>query len=160
MIVASADGDGRLPSPQVDRRGIRPHLCTRRAVSRVRICGVSTRDAVGELAGQGPLASSPRSEVSPSPSCPHEFLPQHLTVASSCGEPQVRIRDVFGNGEVASIEAVRWASGGHILDVVICYGLQSRVQLFLQGMCWGDTAAAVTFSGCRDLKHFQQPTRK
>ena len=46
----------------------------------------STRDAVMELGGQRPLASSPRSEVSPSPSCPYLFWPQHLTVASSWRE--------------------------------------------------------------------------
>ena len=44
------------------------------------------RDAVMELGGQGPLASSPRFAVSPSPSCPKALKPQHLTVASSCSE--------------------------------------------------------------------------
>ena len=50
-----------------------------------------TRDAVVELGGQGPLASSPRFAVSPCPSCPALLLPQHLMVASSCGEMQPRI---------------------------------------------------------------------
>ena len=52
-----------------------------------------TTDAVVEVGGQGPLASSPRFEVSPSPSCPLLiFSPQHLRVASSCGE-EPRITD-------------------------------------------------------------------
>jgi len=54
----------------------------------VRTPVASPRDAVVELGGQGPLALAPRSEVSPSPSCPAPFQPQHLTVASSCGEEQ------------------------------------------------------------------------
>ena len=52
-----------------------------------------TRGAVVKLGGQGPLASSPRFEVSPSPSCPLMFQPQHLTVASSCGENRPKITD-------------------------------------------------------------------
>jgi hypothetical protein len=48
---------------------------------------------VEERGGQGPLASTPRCEVSPNPSCPSLFLPQHLTVASSCGEKQPRVTD-------------------------------------------------------------------
>jgi hypothetical protein len=48
-------------------------------------------DAVVELGGQGPLASSPRFKVSPCPSCPTSLCPQHLTVASSCGETQSSI---------------------------------------------------------------------
>jgi hypothetical protein len=59
----------------------------------VRIRGADTSDAVVELGGQGPLASSPRFEESPSPSCPSLFRPQHLSVASSCGEKQPRITD-------------------------------------------------------------------
>jgi len=55
--------------------------------------GASTRDAVVELGGRGPLALSPRVEVSPSPSCPLMFQPQHLTVVSFCGEKQPRITD-------------------------------------------------------------------
>ena len=38
-----------------------------------------------KLGGHGPLASSPLLAVSPSPSCPLLFQPQHLMVASSCG---------------------------------------------------------------------------
>ena len=52
-----------------------------------------TTDAVVELGGQGPCALSPRFEGSPSPSCPLMFQPQHLTVASSCGENQPKITD-------------------------------------------------------------------
>ena len=61
--------------------------------SRVRTLEVGTSAAVVGLVGQGPLASSPRSEVSPRPSCPYMLWPQHLTVASSCGEKQPRIND-------------------------------------------------------------------
>ena len=100
MSEPCADGQGRLSSPQVDRREVRPHLCTRRAGSRVRTREAGTTDAVVklhhaavELCGQGPLASSPRFEMSPCPSAPSPLLPQHLTVASSCGEEQPRITD-------------------------------------------------------------------
>ena len=48
----------------------------------------STKEAAVELGGHEPLALLPRFEVSPSPSCPLKFKPQHLTVASSCGEKQ------------------------------------------------------------------------
>jgi hypothetical protein len=41
--------------------------------------------------GRGPLAPSPGLDSSPSPSCPLMFMPQHLTVASSCGETQPNI---------------------------------------------------------------------
>jgi len=51
------------------------------------------RERETELAGQGPLASSPRCTMSPSPSCPCVLSPQHLTVASSCGEKHVRVTD-------------------------------------------------------------------
>jgi hypothetical protein len=61
----------------------------------VRTREAGTRDAQVELGGRGPLASSPRFAVSPSPSCPSRLLPQHLTVASSCGEKQPRITDQF-----------------------------------------------------------------
>ena len=54
----------------------------------MRARGVGTQTAVVELGRQGPLALSPRFEVSPSPSCPLRFQPQHLTVASSCGETE------------------------------------------------------------------------
>jgi hypothetical protein len=52
----------------------------------VRTRGAGTRAAEVELGGHEPLARSPRFEVSPSPSCPLRFQPQHLIVASSCGE--------------------------------------------------------------------------
>ena len=42
----SADGYGRPPRPQVDRREVRPHLCTRRAGARVRTRGADRRDVV------------------------------------------------------------------------------------------------------------------
>jgi len=65
-----------------------PHLCTRRAGVSVRTRGAGSIEAAVELGGHEPLAWSPRLEVSPSPSCPLKFQPQHLTVASSCGEKQ------------------------------------------------------------------------
>jgi len=79
-----------LPAPQVDQREVRHTsiLCTPSAGARVRTSEDGMRDAVMELGGQGPLASSPRAEVSPRPSCPSSFQPQHLTVVSSCGEKQ------------------------------------------------------------------------
>jgi len=59
-----------------------------------------TRHAVVELGGQGPLASSPRPEVSPCPSRPWPLPPQHLTVASSCRERDNRgSLEVEGSGE-------------------------------------------------------------
>jgi hypothetical protein len=59
----------------------------------VRTRGAGERDTVVELGGQGPLASSPRSVSTPSPSCPSIVPPQHLRVASSCGEKHPRITD-------------------------------------------------------------------
>ena len=91
MPVPCADGYGRPPSPQVDRRKVRLHLCTQRAESKVRTRGAGTRDAAVELGGQGPLASSPRFDLSPSPRFPSPLSPQHLRVASSCGKKQPRI---------------------------------------------------------------------
>ena len=93
MSFPSADGYGRPPYPQVDRIEVRPHLCTRRAGTRVRTCGAGTRDASEELGGQGPLASSPWSDLTPIPSCPASLLPQHWRVASSCGKTQPRITE-------------------------------------------------------------------
>ena len=55
------------------------------------MCGTGTRDQVVELGGQGPWASWPRLKVSPRPSCPLPLYPQHLTVASTCGEKQASI---------------------------------------------------------------------
>ena len=91
MSRPCADGYGRPPSPQVDRRKVRPHLCKRRVTARVRTCGAGRKDAMVELGGQGPLASSPRLNMSPSPRFPALLNPQHLTVASSCGEKQPMI---------------------------------------------------------------------
>jgi hypothetical protein len=51
MMTPRKDGYGRRPSPQVDRREVRPHICTQRTGTRVRIRGVGTRDAVVELGG-------------------------------------------------------------------------------------------------------------
>ena len=65
-----------------------PHFCMQRAGANVGTRGAGTREAVVELGGHEPLALSPRFEVSPSPSCPLVFKPQHLTVASSCAEKQ------------------------------------------------------------------------
>ena len=70
MILPGADGYGRPLPTQVDRREVRPHLCTRRAGGQVRACGTGTRDQAAELGGQGPLTWWPRLKVSPSPSCP------------------------------------------------------------------------------------------
>jgi len=60
--------------------------------------GAGKRDAGVERGGKGPLALTPRSMVSPCPSCPALFWPQHLTVASSCGEKQLRTTDRFWIG--------------------------------------------------------------
>ena len=57
----------------------------------MRTRGAGTRDAAVKLCGQGPLASSPRFELSPSPRRPLLFQPQHLRVASSCVEEQPQI---------------------------------------------------------------------
>ena len=89
----SDDRYGRPPRPQVHRSEVYPHFCTRRAGARVRTRADGPRDAEVELGGQGPLVLSPRLTVSPSPSCPLMFQPQHLTVASSCGEEKPRITD-------------------------------------------------------------------
>jgi len=59
----------------------------------VRTRDAGKRDAVFFIGGQGPLASPPRSAVSPIPSCPLLFPPQHLTVVSSCGEKQPWVTD-------------------------------------------------------------------
>ena len=86
MRPASTDGHGRPPSPQVDRGEARPHLCTRRTGAGVRTRGAKagTRCTVVGHAREGPLAPLPRLTVSPCPSCPPSFFPQHFTVASSC----------------------------------------------------------------------------
>jgi len=97
------DGYGRLPSPQVDRREIRPHLCMRGTGSRVGILGGGTTDAVVELGVQGPLASSPRFDLSPCPSAAFALLPQHLMVLLSCGEKQPRITETLTNGKLGRI---------------------------------------------------------
>jgi hypothetical protein len=57
----------------------------------VRTRETGTHAAVVELGGPGPLASSPQLEVSPCPSCPLMFQPQHLTVVSFCSQRQPRI---------------------------------------------------------------------
>ena len=44
------------------------------------------------------MALMPRMAVSPCPNCPLSFQPQHLTVASSCGEKQSGITDRFTVG--------------------------------------------------------------
>jgi len=112
MRPASADGHGRPPSPQVDRREVRPHICTWRAGARVRTRGGGTSIVVVGLDGHGPLAPPPRLQVSPRPSCPYSLPPQHLTVASSCGERRARsaitrygLHESLGRGRVLQ---VRW----------------------------------------------------
>ena len=78
----------------------------------MRTRGVGERDAVVELGGQGPLASSPRLKLSPSPSCPWILSPQHLTVASSCGEKHTTITDrskIGGWGQSFNQEGLRCA---------------------------------------------------
>ena len=62
-----------ISADQKQEPGVSTHVVRARA-----------RSAVVGLAGQGPLALSPRLPKSPSPSCPWSFSPQHLTVASSC----------------------------------------------------------------------------
>ena len=74
----------------------------------MRTRGAGTRDAV--VGGQGPLALSPRLAVSPSPSCPLLLLPQHLTLASSCGEEQPR--SLTGSGLTDWEES--WESYSHM----------------------------------------------
>ena len=59
----------------------------------MRTRGEGTSDTTVDLGGQGPSASSPRSKMSPCPSCPHVFPPQHLTAALSYGKEQPRITD-------------------------------------------------------------------
>jgi len=51
MMAPRKDSYGRRPSPQVDRREVRPHICTQRTGTRVRTREVGTRDAVVELGG-------------------------------------------------------------------------------------------------------------
>ena len=82
----------------------------------MRTRGAGAREAVVELGGQGPLASSPWSVSTPSPSCPSPLKPQHLRVASSCGEKQSRITDQ--QRSVGPVFHPR-ASGALILNVVI-----------------------------------------
>ena len=65
----------------------------------MRTCVCKT-DEVVELGGQGPLAMSPRFRVSPSPSWPSSFAPQHLIVASSCGKGTAGITDHFTTGSL------------------------------------------------------------
>ena len=88
-----------------------------------------------ELGGQEPLASSPRFEVSPSPSCPALFCPQHLSVVSSCGEKQLRITDrkqrLMGRGfhqgttvtHINNVVLIRlWLHGSPAVRRSICGG--------------------------------------
>ena len=71
--------------------------------------GADTAAAVVGLGGQGPSASSPQTEVSPDPSCPWAPLPQHLRVASSCGEEQPRITESLWSGASLSLKGFRRA---------------------------------------------------
>jgi len=90
--VACGDRDSRPPSPQIDRRKVLPHLCVRAARSATNPTSPLNRhNRRGGRAGQPPLLSSPRCDVSPCPSCPYPLEPQHLTVASSCNELQFTI---------------------------------------------------------------------
>ena len=66
----SDDGHGRPPGPHVDERKVRPNLCTWKAGVKVRTREAGTMDSGVQLGGQGPLAWSPRLEMSPIPSCP------------------------------------------------------------------------------------------
>ena len=59
----------------------------------MRTCRAEKRNAAVELGGHEPLALSPRLKVSPSPSCPASFCPQHLRVESFCGEKRPRITE-------------------------------------------------------------------
>jgi hypothetical protein len=97
----------------------------------VRTRRAGTCDAVVELGGQGPLASSPRLKVSPSPSCPLSFCPQHLTVASSCREKATE-HHCPGKKRLAGHTVHPRASGNLILKVVcdVCEeGLDSRLSI-------------------------------
>ena len=120
MMTPTDDSYGCPPSPQVDGREVRPNRCMRRAGVSVRTFEAGPRDAVVELGGQGPLASSPRFSVSPSPSCPLMFQPQHLTVVSFCGRKQPSITDrseVYHRYMEPAIHQI--ASGALIPNVVL-----------------------------------------
>jgi len=106
MVVASADGNRRPPRPQVDRREVISHLCTGERETGVSTPGVAAQEACTGFFGTGPLVSSPCSETPLSPSCPPSLAPQHLTVASSCGEYCVSdARESEAGASMAAAEA-------------------------------------------------------
>jgi len=99
--AASGDRDSRSPRSKFDRREVVPHLCdpaTRQSppcpIHHLRrINHQSSQVHAGPSQGRGlPLLSSPRSDVSPYPSCPYEFEPQHLALPSSCVRQQASTR--------------------------------------------------------------------
>ena len=79
-----------LPSPRSTEGSLAPISAREKQEQQSEDVGPACVTVVG-LGGQGPLAAPPRFELSPSPSCPESFRPQHLRVASSCGKKQPRI---------------------------------------------------------------------
>jgi hypothetical protein len=77
--------------PDLPREGLPPSLRQGSTVShQPHPSALPAKPRVGR-AGHPPLLPSPRCNVSPCPSCPLLLYPQHLTVASSCEELQVRL---------------------------------------------------------------------
>ena len=95
-VVASGDRDSRCPRSQVDRREVRPHICAPAHASLTALShpphpppqNNQTSQVHVHRARGLPLLPSPRLDVSPIPSCPWLFLPQHFTLPSSCVEQQ------------------------------------------------------------------------
>jgi len=67
--------------------------------------------------GKGPLALLPRLSASPNPSSPPQFMPQHLTVASSCAPASRDDKQVpgFRGGTGVEIRQARAALEQHCL---------------------------------------------
>jgi hypothetical protein len=94
--IASGDRDSPSSRSQVDRREIRPHLCAPAQTSVTALSRSpapshqppSMTSASPSQRRKLPLLPSPRGCVSPYPSSPCPFSPQHLTVPSSCGQHQ------------------------------------------------------------------------
>ena len=94
--LASGDRDSQSPRSQVDRSQVRPHLCAPAQTSVTALSRSpapshqppSIRSASPSQRRKLPLLPSPRGCVSPYPSSPCPFSPQHLTVPSSCGQHQ------------------------------------------------------------------------
>ena len=93
---AGGDRDSRSPRSQVDRREAHPHLCAPAHASVTALSHppspthqpLSITSASPSQRWGLPLLPSPRIDMSPYPSCPTQFRPQHLTLSSSCGQQQ------------------------------------------------------------------------